>query len=102
MRPARRARTALALSFVAAFIVPPWAAPPATQAAGPLPECKLKNVLTDPRGYGDWSVTLVDWLLRVPRNYVPPDLVPVSEAGIAGPGLIREVAIDDLRALAKA
>jgi D-alanyl-D-alanine carboxypeptidase len=76
--------------------------PATVEAVGRLPACKLDDVLTEPRGYDDWSVTLVDWLLRVPRRYVPPDLVPVSEAGIAGPGLIREVAIDDLRALAEA
>ena len=102
MPPARRTSAALVLSFAAALLVTSWAAPPLTQAAGPLPDCELKNVLTAPRGYDDWSVTLVDWLLRVPRRYVPPDLVPVSEAGIAGPGLIREVAVDDLRALAEA
>ncbi len=100
MRPRRRASAALAL--VAALLAFGGSAAPAVRAVGPLPECDLKNVLTVPRGYDDWSITLVDWLLRVPRNYVPPDLVPVSEAGIAGPGLIREVAIDDLRALAQA
>ena len=102
MRPRRRAPAALALSFIVALLVAPWTAPPSVRAVGPLPDCELKDVLTVPRGYDDWSITLVDWLLRVPRNYVPPDLVPVSEAGIAGPGLIREVAIDDLRALARA
>jgi D-alanyl-D-alanine carboxypeptidase len=100
MRTRRRASAALAL--VAALLVIPWSAPPAVRAVGPLPDCRLDDVLTVPRGYDDWSVTLVDWLLRVPRRYVPPDLVPVSEAGIAGPGLIRQVAIDDLRALAEA
>ena len=102
MRPRRRAPLALALSFVAALLAAPWTAPAPVNAVGPLPECELRDVLTVPRGYDEWSVTLVDWLLRVPRSYVPPDLVPVSEAGIAGPGLIREVAIDDLRALAEA
>ncbi len=58
--------------------------------------------MTVPRDYDSWSTTLVDWLLRVPRRYEPPDLVPVGEAGIAGPGRIRAVAIDDLRAMARA
>ncbi len=44
----------------------------------------------------------MDWLLTVGKDYVPPDLVRVSEAGIAGPGYIRQVAIDDLRAMTKA
>jgi D-alanyl-D-alanine carboxypeptidase len=102
MRPRRRAPLALALTLVAALVAAPWTEPPPAGAVGPLPACELQDVLTEPRGYDDWSVTLVDWLLRVPRRYVPPDLVPVSEAGIAGPGVIREVAIDDLRALAEA
>jgi D-alanyl-D-alanine carboxypeptidase len=58
--------------------------------------------MTVPRDYDSWSTTLVDWLLRVGKNYKPPDLVHVTEAGIAGGGLIREVAIDDLRAMAAA
>lgn len=76
--------------------------PHQARAVGPLPECRLDDVLTAPRGYDDWSHTLVDWLLRVEEDYVPPDLVSVSEAGISGPGLIRAVAIDDLRAMTEA
>lgn len=79
-----------------------FAAPVSVRAVGPLPACRLADVMTVPNGYDDWSTTLVDWLLRVPDDYVPPDLVPVGDAGIAGPGLIRQVAIDDLRALTKA
>ncbi|HEX2194823.1 MAG TPA: M15 family metallopeptidase [Candidatus Limnocylindria bacterium] len=99
-----RLRRALAgaLFLAAAFVAVPLPHAAPAEAVGPLPKCRIDDILTVPRGYHDWSVTLVDWLLRVPRNYVPPDLVPVSEAGIAGPGLIREVAIDDLRALAQA
>ncbi len=89
-------------ALLAALLVPLLTTPPTVEAVGRLPECRLANVKTVPRNYDDWSVTLVDWLLRVPRSYVPPDLVPVSEAGIAGPGLIRAVAIDDLRAMARA
>jgi LAS superfamily LD-carboxypeptidase LdcB len=58
--------------------------------------------MTVPRDYDSWSTTLVDWLLKVSRRYEPPDLVPVGEAGIAGPGYIRAVAIDDLRAMTRA
>ena len=78
------------------------ALPARAAAVGPLPECRIADILTVPRGYDDWSITLVDWLLSVGEDYVPPDLVPVSEAGIAGPGVIRAVAIDDLRAMAEA
>jgi len=87
---------------MAALIVLPAAAPAHVSAVGPLPKCRLANIMTVPRDYDSWSTTLVDWLLRVPRSYVPPDLVPVSDAGIGGPGYIREVAIDDLRAMTRA
>jgi D-alanyl-D-alanine carboxypeptidase len=76
--------------------------PSTVRAVGPLPKCEIRDVYTVPRGYEDWSVTLVDWILRVEDDYVPPDLVHVSEAGIAGGGFIRAVAIDDLRDMAKA
>ncbi len=79
---------------------PGGAAPVA--AIGPLPACRLADIYTVPSDYDSWSTTLVDWLLRVPEDYVPPDLVPTAEAGISGGGLIRAVAIDDLRALAAA
>jgi LAS superfamily LD-carboxypeptidase LdcB len=76
---------------------------PGARAMGSLPACRYDDVLTTPRGYGDWPVTLVDTILRVPSSYVPPDLVPVTDAGIAGTGrTIRAVAIDDLRAMAAA
>ena len=78
------------------------AAPPPVEALGRLPKCRLADILTIPRDYDSWSTTLVDWLLRVPKSYEPPDLVPVTDAGIAGGGLIRRVAIRDLRAMASA
>jgi hypothetical protein len=38
----------------------------------------------------------------VPRYYVPPDLVDVSEAAIPGKGLVRAILVDDLREMAAA
>lgn len=103
----RRARTrhvasALAPALVIAGLVVSSPAPRSAQAIGRLPSCDLGNVYTVPRGYDDWSVTLVDRLLRVEKDYVPPDLVQVREAGIPGGGHIRAVAIDDTRAMARA
>ena len=72
------------------------------RAMGPLPACRYDDILTSPRGYGSWSETLVDTILRVPKTYVPPDLVSVSTAGIAGSGKVRAVVIDDLREMAEA
>jgi LAS superfamily LD-carboxypeptidase LdcB len=73
--------------------------PAAARAMGPLPACRYDDILTSPRQYTDWSTTLVDTILRVPKTYVPPDLVPVSQAGIAGKGQIRALVIDDLRSM---
>jgi D-alanyl-D-alanine carboxypeptidase len=69
---------------------------------GMLPACRYDDILTTPRGYGDWSTTLVDTILRVTKTYVPPDLVPVSEAGLGGKDTVRAIMIDDLRAMAQA
>ncbi len=69
---------------------------------GPLPACRYDDILTEPRAYDDWSITLVDTILRVSSTYAPPDLESVADAGISGSGEIREVAIADLRAMAAA
>lgn len=94
---------ALAAGLVlgAALVAVPWAAPPAA-AIGPVPACRIADVVTVPNDYDSWSTTLVDWTLQVPADYVPPDLVPTSEAGIAGGWYIRKVAIPDLAALTRA
>jgi D-alanyl-D-alanine carboxypeptidase len=95
---------ALPAAFVlgAALLVVPAAAPSPALGLGPLPDCRLDDIMTSPRDNDSWSMTLVDTILRVERTYVPPDLVPVSNAGIVGGGSIRKVAINDLRAMGKA
>jgi zinc D-Ala-D-Ala carboxypeptidase len=98
----RRLPLASAVVVVAGLLALPAGAPPPARAIGELPACRLDDVLTVPRGYDDWSTTLVDWMLRVGADYVPPDLVPVSDAGIPGSGMIRAVTIDDLRAMGDA
>jgi LAS superfamily LD-carboxypeptidase LdcB len=97
-----RYQSALVALVSAGLLLITTTAPQPAVAVGPLPKCRLANIITVPHDYDSWSTTLVDWLLRVPRKYKPPDLVPVGEAGIAGGGLIREVAIDDLRAMTRA
>jgi hypothetical protein len=78
------------------------AAPAGVLGSGPLPTCRYDDILTAPRGYDAWSTTLVDTILEVTKDYVPPDLVPVSEAGIGGKGKVRAVAITDLAAMTAA
>jgi zinc D-Ala-D-Ala carboxypeptidase len=98
----RRGALAAALALVTLAALQPGIAPIGARGAGPLPACRYDDIMTTPRGYDDWSTTLVDTILRVPKSYVPPDLVSVSQAGIAGHGKVRAIMIDDLRAMAEA
>lgn len=103
MRPLlRRGALAAALALVALAAVRPAWLPSEARGMGPLPACRYDDIMTQPQGYDDWSITLVDTILRVPKSYVPPDLVSVSQAGIAGHGKVRAIMIDDLRAIAEA
>jgi len=78
------------------------AAPGIALGEGPLPACRYDDILTAPRGYSDWSQTLVDTILSVPKTYVPPDLVSVNVAGIGGAGQVRALVIPDLTAMTAA
>ena len=72
------------------------------RAMGPMPACRYDDIMTTPRGYGDWSVTLVDTILRLPKTYAPPDLVRVVDLGVKGTGKVRAVMADDLKAMSDA
>jgi zinc D-Ala-D-Ala carboxypeptidase len=89
-----------------------WA-PPATSVASvpslslsvttsQLPACRYADEPAADTAYDDWQRTIVDTMSRLPKGYAPPDLVPVSRAGLSGGGSIRLIAIADLTALAKA
>ena len=95
---ARVARLILAGALLAAPIV----APSSAAGVGPLPDCRFDDFLTEPRGYDDGPITLVDHLLSVGRDYAPPDLMSVYEMGLAGSGQIRRIAAKDTRAMARA
>jgi zinc D-Ala-D-Ala carboxypeptidase len=100
LRYARALAVSLALGV--AVLIVPAASPSPAIGVGPLPVCRLDDILTSPRDYDSWSRTLVDTILRVDKSYVPPDLVPISRAGVSGGGSIRKVAINDLRDMEKA
>ena len=100
LRTARALTASLALGV--ALLIVPAASPSPAIGVGSLPECRLDDILTIPRGYDDWSHTLVDWILSVGPGYKPPDLVSISRAGVTGGGQIRKVAFDDLEAMAGA
>jgi D-alanyl-D-alanine carboxypeptidase len=101
MHFSRRAR---ALGFTVAFslLAATVTVPVSVTAVGPLPECRLDDVLTAPNDYESGPVTLVDHILSVGADYRPTDLRSVQDAGVAGSGLVREIAFADLRALATA
>jgi D-alanyl-D-alanine carboxypeptidase len=67
-----------------------------------LPACRIDDVATARASVDDWATSIVDTAWALPEDYVPPDLVPVTRAGIAGGGRIRAIAIADLSALADA
>lgn len=100
--PARAATLAAALILAASALLGLAGTPAPARGMGPLPACRYDDILTSPRGYNDWPVTLVDTILRVSDDYVPPDLVDVSQADIGGKGRLRAILIDDLRAMAAA
>jgi zinc D-Ala-D-Ala carboxypeptidase len=101
-KPVRLASVAAALAVVVVLLLGAAVSPAGTRAMGPLPDCRYDDILTSPRGYGDWRITLVDTILRVPKGYVPPNLVSTAQAGLTGGGKIRAVTIDDLRAMTEA
>lgn len=103
MRSTRIVRVLPAAAVLGAVLFAAPATSPAPVAGvGPLPDCRLDDIFTEPRGYDDWQITQVDWILTLGPDYKPPDLVSVRNSGIAGGGLIREIVIDDLTALVKA
>jgi zinc D-Ala-D-Ala carboxypeptidase len=69
---------------------------------GSLASCALGEVLTPHRDADDWARTLLDTTFMLDPGFVPPDLVDVGEAGVPGNGLVRALAIDDLRSMHRA
>ena len=66
------------------------------------PTCGMGDTLTQYRATSDWYRSLLDTRLRLPRAYVPGDLVSVARAGVSGYGRIRRVALNDFSAMARA
>ncbi len=77
----------------------PTAVAEAPAAADP-PACAYGDEPTANEGADDWASTILDTTLMLPETYAPDDLVPVTEAGITGRVKVRELVVDDLRALA--
>jgi zinc D-Ala-D-Ala carboxypeptidase len=67
-----------------------------------LPGCAYEDVLTTHQSYDDWQRTLLDTIYKLPGTYTPPDLVSVSQAGLAQDYKLRALVIPDLALLVRA
>ncbi|MEO7117525.1 MAG: M15 family metallopeptidase [Candidatus Limnocylindrales bacterium] len=105
IRGIRAAVAAAVMAATMALPTPISAADPAVvyvPPSGPLPACRIDDVLTrftDPR---DWQITLLDTSHRVTSSYRPPRLVSTAKAGIKGGERVRPEVIPDLRLMWKA
>jgi D-alanyl-D-alanine carboxypeptidase len=91
----------VALSLVV-FGAAAAARPAPVQAAGALPQCRYDDLATAHASTGEWRITLLDTIYKVPSSYRPPGLVSTSKAGLNKGGYVRRVALADLTDLARA
>jgi D-alanyl-D-alanine carboxypeptidase len=76
----------------------PAVAFPVTNFA-PLPACNDGSERMLLMASDQYSLMLIDKTYAVPKDYVPPDLVNVRQAGFGGSYQVRAVMIDDLKAM---
>jgi D-alanyl-D-alanine carboxypeptidase len=67
-----------------------------------LPTCRIDDVPASPTDPAEWASTIVDTAWVLPDDYVPPDLVSVSKAGLDGGGRVRALILADLETMAEA
>lgn len=65
----------------------------------PLPPCDHQDIPTKYQAYSDWHITLLDTSYMLPENYIPPDLVLASEAGLSPDYKLRGIVIEPLKQL---
>lgn len=92
--------TALAASVFVSPVVANTGSPPAVRTSSGA--VIVKDILTEHRSYSHWHLSLLDPIFMVPSTYAPGDLSWVGNAGIAGSGYVRKLALADLRALDQA
>ena len=74
----------------------------AVSAAPALPSCKVADVYTTHRGYGDWARSILDPRYRLSSAYRPSDLRSTAVAGLNGGLSVRTFVVADLKAMASA
>ena len=67
-----------------------------------LPACAYDDILTPHRNLTQWAITLLDTIFHVGADYAPKDLVDSATAGLNAGYAVRNVIVDDLRAMAEA
>lgn len=71
-----------------------------TLAAKPLPPCSFQDIETPRQRLADWPYTLLDTSFKLSESYVPPDLAPLTEAGVGTDTMkLRRIVLPDLQAL---
>ena len=94
-------RAALVSAILTALVTALSLAPVAASDA-PLPKCRYDDVVTKHRLYRDWRRSLLDPIYRLPSSYAFTNLVDTSLAGLNSGYLVRNLVIDDLKAMAAA
>jgi D-alanyl-D-alanine carboxypeptidase len=101
-RPRPRRPDARVRLVVAALIGALLVGVAATVSASQLPPCRVGDVYTRHRTYGDWQRSLLDLTYRLGSTYAPKDLRSTSTAGLNGGYLVRGFVVADLKAMASA
>jgi zinc D-Ala-D-Ala carboxypeptidase len=91
---------ALASGAQPAVAVVPTVPPVSTKTTPPA--CRIADKTTKYTRTSLWFRTQLDWTLRLPATYHPPDLVSVSQAGLSGGGSVRRIALADLKQMVAA
>ena len=80
----------------------PSSATEASSARPSLPDCRYDDVPVVGDPATDWATLVVDTIYRLPKRYVPDDLVGTARAGLNGGFKVSRVMLDDLDAMAGA
>jgi D-alanyl-D-alanine carboxypeptidase len=93
-------------------LVTPRPTPPPTPSVTPPPTprptlpgpptCEYRDVMTPHHDYGDWPISLLDTIYRLPSEYAPADLRVTADAGLQLGYQVRRIIIADLAAMADA
>jgi D-alanyl-D-alanine carboxypeptidase len=92
----------VALALAGGMLIGPLGGTAPVLGVGALPPCQIGDLTANPGPNDDWATTLLDWSFTVGPDYKPADLVSVHKGNLGGGGLVRQVAIDGLKALTAA